>query len=139
MSFFTCLAWGYLLYTGNINTLWRMLGISNQLLAAIALAVGTTYLLNHAPKRSYAFCTAIPFVFTIVTVLTAGVQSVMGWWRRIPTAPAAEQISLQIMCWLASVMLVLTVIIVVDAVRKWKNILATPSTDRSPLVVTETA
>ncbi|MCX5660422.1 MAG: carbon starvation protein A [Planctomycetota bacterium] len=31
-------AWGYLLYMGNLNTLWRMLGIANQLLAAIALA-----------------------------------------------------------------------------------------------------
>ena len=86
MSFLTCCAWGYLLYTGNINTLWRMLGISNQLLALIALAVGTTYLLNHAPKRSYALCTGIPFVFTVVTVLTAGVESVWGWWRSIPSA-----------------------------------------------------
>jgi carbon starvation protein len=83
MSFLTCCAWGYLLYTGNINTLWRMLGISNQLLAAIALAVGTTYLLNHASKRSYALCTGIPFVFVIVTVLTASVQSVLGWWKKI--------------------------------------------------------
>src|ERR1043165_252624 len=48
-SALTCLAWGYLLYTGNINTLWRMLGIANQLLAAIALTVGTTYLINYAP------------------------------------------------------------------------------------------
>src|SRR5207237_8596024 len=101
MSSVTCLCWGYLLYTGNINTLWRMLGISNQLLAAIALAVGTTYLLNHAPKRSYALCTGIPFVFVVITVLTAGVQSVFGWWRKIPLAPPSEQISLQIMCWLA--------------------------------------
>ena len=35
-----------------------MMGIANQLLAAIALAVGTTYLLQHAPKRIYALCTA---------------------------------------------------------------------------------
>ena len=50
--------WGYLLYMGSLNTLWRMLGIANQLLASIALAVGTTYLLNHAPKRKYALCTS---------------------------------------------------------------------------------
>jgi carbon starvation protein len=139
MSFLTCCAWGYLLYTGNINTLWRMLGISNQLLAAIALAVGTTYLLNHAPKRSYALCTGIPFVFVIITVLTASVQSVLGWWRKIPTAPPAEQISLQIMCWLASIMLVLTAVIAMDAIRKWKSILATPAVPAGPVVVTETA
>ena len=139
MSFLTCCAWGYLLYTGNINTLWRMLGISNQLLAAIALAVGTTYLLNHAPKRSYAWCTGIPFVFVIITVLTVGVQSVLGWWRKIPSAPPSEQISLQIMCWLASIMLVLTAVIAVDAIRKWKSILATPAVSAGPKVVTETA
>src|SRR5579859_864082 len=139
MSFLTCCAWGYLLYTGNINTLWRMLGISNQLLALIALAVGTTYLLNHAPKRVHALCTGIPFAFVVVTVLTAGVQSVLGWWRKIPSAAPAEQLSLQLMCWLASIMLVLTCVIVIDAMRKWKSILSTPAISTSPSVVTETA
>ena len=57
MSVMVCFLWGYLLYTGNIARLWRMMGIANQLLAAIALAVGTTYLLLHAPKRRYALCT----------------------------------------------------------------------------------
>ena len=127
------------MYTGNINTLWRMLGISNQLLALIALAVGTTYLLNHAPKRTYALCTGIPFVFVVVTVLTAGVESVLGWWRKIPSAPPAEQLSLQLMCWLASIMLVLTCVIVVDAMRKWKSILSTPAASTNPAIITETA
>jgi carbon starvation protein len=139
MSLLTCCAWGYLLYTGNINTLWRMLGISNQLLAAIALAVGTTYLLNHAPKRSYALCTSIPFVFVVITVLTAGVQSVLGWWRTIPSVPPSEQLSLEIMCWLASIMLLLTCVIVLDAMRKWKSILATPAASAEASAVTETA
>ena len=139
MSFVTCGAWGYLLYTGNINTLWRMMGISNQLLALIALAVGTTYLLNHAPKRRYALCTGIPFVFTVITVLTAGVESVWGWWRKIPTAAPAERFSLELMCWLASIMLVLSCVIVLDAMRKWKSILSTPVTPATPAVVTETA
>ena len=51
------------------------MGIANQLLAVIALAVGTTYLLVHAPKRSYALCTAIPLVFVVATVFTAGVRA----------------------------------------------------------------
>jgi carbon starvation protein len=123
MSALTCFCWGYLLYTGNINTLWRMLGIANQLLATIALAIGTTYLLNHAPKRSYAFCTGVPFVFILVTVLTAGVQSVKGWWNKIPTAPPGEVFSLQLMSVLATIMLVLTVVIAVDAVTHWWRML----------------
>lgn len=84
MSVVVCFLWGYLLYTGNIQTLWRMLGIANQLLATIALAVGTTYLLRHAPKRSYALLTGVPLVFVIVTVFAAGIQSVQGWWKEIP-------------------------------------------------------
>lgn len=141
MSVVVCFAWGYLLYTGNINTLWRMLGIANQLLAAIALAVGTTYLLNRAPKRQYALCTGIPFAFVLVTVLTAGVQSVQGWWRKIPTAPVAEVFSLQLMSVLASIMLALTVVIAVDAVWHWFVILNGPRTGEPvpALPVTETA
>ena len=50
MSVVVCGLWGGLLYIGNLDTLWRMLGIANQLLATIALAVGTTYLLQHAPE-----------------------------------------------------------------------------------------
>jgi carbon starvation protein len=145
MSVLTCFCWGYLLYTGNINTLWRMLGIANQLLATIALAVGTTYLLLHAPKRVHALCTGIPFVFIVVTVLTAGCQSVLGWWNgEIPklvaqlnqsglTASAAEALrqqvfNLRLTASLASIMLVLTVVIILDAVRRWFGIMAQPRT-----------
>ena len=45
-----CFLWGYLLYTGSIESLWRMMGVANQLLAIIALALGTSYLLAHAPS-----------------------------------------------------------------------------------------
>ena len=78
-----CFCWGYLLYTGNIDRLWRMMGIANQLLAMIGLAVGTTYLLLHAPKRVYALCTAIPFVLVVASVFTAGILSIGMWWQEI--------------------------------------------------------
>jgi carbon starvation protein len=136
MTLLTCFAWGYLLFTGNINTLWRMLGIANQLLATIALAVGTTYLLNHAPKRVYALCTGIPFVFVIVTVLTAGWMSVSGWLNELQTAPADKIFSLKLMSALATIMLVLTVVIAVDAMRKWWRILRGPG---APVLAIETA
>src|SRR6185295_12712517 len=38
----SCLCWGWLLYMGNLETLWRMMGIANQLLATIALVCGTS-------------------------------------------------------------------------------------------------
>ena len=71
------------MYTGNIDRLWRMYGIANQLLAAIALAVGTTYLLMRAPKRVYALCTAVPLVFVVATVFTAGVESIYQWLNEL--------------------------------------------------------
>ena len=78
-----CFCWGYLLYTGNIDRLWRMMGIANQLLATIGLAVGTTYLLAPRAKRVYALCTAIPFVLVVASVFTAGILSIGMWWQEI--------------------------------------------------------
>jgi carbon starvation protein len=127
MSIVVCSAWGYLLYMGSLDTLWRMLGIANQLLAAIALAVGTTYLLLHAPKRRYALCTGIPFVFILFTVVTASVMSIHGWWVvDIPAAAPEKVFMLELLCFLASAMLVLTVVITADAVRRWIEILSGP-------------
>jgi carbon starvation protein len=128
LSILVCAAWGYLLYMGTIATLWPLLGIANQLLASIALAVGTTYLLLHAPKRSYALCTGIPFVFIFVTVVTAGIMNVYGWWTRdIPIAAPQAAFLLRLLCFLASAMLVLTIMITADAVRRWIVILSGPA------------
>src|SRR6202041_2271021 len=48
------LGWGYLIYTGSISTLWPLFGTGNQLLATIALAVATTFLINMG-KQKYAW------------------------------------------------------------------------------------
>ncbi|MCX7047911.1 MAG: carbon starvation protein A [Candidatus Sumerlaeota bacterium] len=126
LSALTCGAWGYLLLNNNINTLWRMLGIANQLLAAIALAVGTTFILNRAPKRIYALCTGIPFVFVLITVATASVQSIKGWWKQAAVETDNQKLQLQLMCLLGTIMLALTCMITVDAIRKWRLILLSP-------------
>ncbi len=69
------LSWGYLIYTGSISTLWPLFGTGNQLLATIALAVVTTFIVNMG-KAKYAWITAIPMCFVGVTTLTAGVESI---------------------------------------------------------------
>ncbi len=103
-----------------------MMGIANQLLAAIALTVGTTYLLEHAPKRIYALCTGLPLAFVVVTVFFAGVLRIQAWWADLasPALDPAKAFSLKLMCFLASVMLVLTTLIVLDALRRWYAILS---------------
>jgi carbon starvation protein len=131
MSVLVCFLWGYMLYTGNISSLWRMMGIANQLLATIALAVGTTYLLKNAPRRAYAWCTALPLAFVIVTVFTAGIQSIQLWLQELaqPQTTAAQAFSLKLNCVLAGVMLVLSAIIAVDAGRRWYVLLANGVTE----------
>lgn len=70
------LAWAYITYQGaidpfgGINSLWALFGISNQMLAAIALAVGTTIIIKMGKAR-YAWVTIIPFLFLTITTLTA--------------------------------------------------------------------
>jgi len=66
-SLLVVFAWGYLIYNGDIATIWPMFGVANQLLATIALAVGTTVILTLNKKRVYALITFIPMLFMLVT------------------------------------------------------------------------
>jgi len=131
MSITVCCLWGYMLYTGNISSLWRMMGIANQLLATIALAVGTTYLLQHAARRVYALCTAVPLAFVIVTVFTAGIESIQRWLEELhlPETTAAQAFSLKLNCTLAGIMLALSAAIALDAGRRWYVLLANGRTE----------
>jgi carbon starvation protein len=82
-------AWGYLIYTGNISTLWPLFGTGNQLLATIALAVVTTFLVNMG-KVQYAWVTAVPMCFVGVTTLTAGVLSIKTIYWPLAHTPGKE-------------------------------------------------
>jgi carbon starvation protein len=73
--------WGGLIFTGSIGTIWPMFGIANQLLAAMALALVTTLLINSGRGR-YAWVTIVPMAFVITTTMTAGVKmsyTFIGW------------------------------------------------------------
>src|SRR4029077_16318646 len=88
-TFFVVLAWGYLIYTGNISTLWPLFGTGNQLLATIALAVGTTFLVNMGKAR-YAWITVVPMLFVGTTTLTAGVLSIKKIFWPLTFKPATR-------------------------------------------------
>jgi carbon starvation protein len=82
-------AWGYLIYTGNISTIWPLFGTGNQLLATIALAVTTTFLVNMGKAR-YAALTAIPMLFVGATTLTAAVLSIKNIFWPLTHTPGKE-------------------------------------------------
>jgi len=75
-SFIFTGSWGYLVYTGDISTIWPLFGMANQLLATCALVVGTTMLIRLGKAR-YAWVTAVPGLFMVPVTLTAGFSNIM--------------------------------------------------------------
>ena len=63
--------WGYFVWTGTVSAVWPLLGVCNQMLAAFALAIGTSALINMGKGR-YAWTTLAPLAFMVVNTLTAG-------------------------------------------------------------------
>jgi carbon starvation protein len=123
-SLLVVLAWGYLIYSGNISTIWPMFGVSNQLLAAIALGVGTTLIIKSGKVR-YVWVTGIPMVFMFVTTFTASWQ-LMNMFRgkALKAATAPEAFNFNLDAGLVALMALLAVIALADMIYKWYGYLS---------------
>jgi carbon starvation protein len=116
-SFLVVAAWGKLIYSGSIDTIWPMFGVANQLLAAVALSVGTTILLKMGKAR-YTPITIVPMLFMFTTTLTASVQLVLRFWHEADVHPE-KALSNRLDAVLVGAMACLAVVVLLDSLVKW--------------------
>ncbi|MCX6287751.1 MAG: carbon starvation protein A [Bacteroidetes bacterium] len=109
--------WAYFIFTGSISTIWPMFGTANQLLATIALTVGTSYLINNGKVR-YAWVTIIPLIFVGITTLTAGTMNIIGIY--IPQLSENKSYVKGLINLVMTAVIMLSVLIILkDAVPNW--------------------
>ena len=102
-------SWGYLLYTGNVSTIWPLFGVANQTLAAIAFAIGTTFLIKNG-KQNYMLITILPLIFISITTFIAAIENIFN--NYIPQ----NKIVLAVM---STILVVMLVIILYESVTVW--------------------
>ncbi|MGG0050318.1 carbon starvation protein CstA [Bacillus atrophaeus] len=121
-SALACLMWGYLLYSGDIGSIWALFGVSNQLMASVGLIIGATIVLIIADKRRYILTCLIPLAYLYVTVNYAGYWMV----RYVYLNPEAAGYSV-LNGALSIIMLLLGLVIIIAAVKKWAQMWRDPS------------
>lgn len=108
--------WGYLVYNGDITTIWPMFGVANQLLATLALLVGTVYILKRTKKRSYGLITFLPALFMFATTVTAGILNIKD--NYLPKNNFQGNVNAV----LSAIMIILVVIIFVETLKKMRQL-----------------
>lgn len=112
-------AWAAFIWSGSISTIWPMFGIANQLLAAVALCVATTVIINMGKAR-YCWVTITPLAFVATTTLVAGYQSIRDiFWPQAQNPATATQGYINTT--LTALIMTAAVIVLIDSVRRWTS------------------
>ncbi len=161
--------WGYFLYQGvvdplgGINSLWPLFGISNQLLAAVALVVATTILMKMGRLR-WIWVTLLPMAWLVVITMTASYQKIFHSNPRIGFLAYANTLAAQIAAGkipaekiaetqrlifnqrldaaVTAVLASMILVLIVEALGQWYSILSRrkqPMLHESPYVATKWA
>lgn len=117
--------WGYLLYGGDIATVWPLFGVSNQLLASIALAIGTSLILRRRTNVYYGLVTAVPMVYLFCSVMVAGYWTIVNQY--LPQGKILNVV-------LSVIMMGLSVIVMADATAKWVGLVRDRLAGKPPVV-----
>jgi carbon starvation protein len=129
-------AWGWFLYQGvvdplgGINSLWPIFGVANQLLAVIALALGTTVLIKMGRAR-HLWVTLLPLAWLLAVTMTAGWMKIfspdprLGFLSAAAAAASPRQaVNAHVDAAVTAAFLVLVALVVLSSARVWWLLLA---------------
>lgn len=126
------IGWTYFIRTGSVSTIWPMFGIANQLLAAIALCVGTTVIMNSG-RSKYAWVTITPLAFVATTTLIAGWRSIFDNFLK-ETANPDTAFRGYLNSTLTAIMMLCVVIVLVDSILRWRRAMRGPLAEKTPVM-----
>lgn len=112
--------WGYLVYSGDISSIWPLFGISNQLLASVTLLIGTTVILR-MNKTKYAWVTGVPGIFMTIITFWAGIWLIFNQYL-----PANQYL----LAFLSAAVMFLMVIVIAGTLRRWVQLLSIKTTTK---------
>ncbi len=105
-------SWGYLVYTGEVSSLWPLFGVTNQALASLTLAIGTTMILKLNRNKYYALVSGVPCLLLTITTCTAGVLNTIMFFS------AAKYVN----ACLSAITITMVISVVTDNIQRWARL-----------------